>query len=386
MWHFQSNYLGCRNLSKVTDDRIVTDGGESTPEPPKNVAPWAWLIVGLGLGVGVTFLVAGSALRGPTPGTEVTSTTTADPQPGVGEVVLGFPDNLSIVVSPGAGRALEVVTWPVQGVPTFRSVALSDINTVGTPRFDSSGHFLAAMVDTGDGLLLAAGRPNSFDIVASGVTGFAWHDSDPADLAWSKSDDGEFQLWLSADAASEQLVTRGVGISGELVAFGEWGYAVVEQSGISDGFPSYRTHLIDSLGELGRTIDGRVIGSYRDGLLAVEREGEAFLIDGLAETRLDTGGLEGGVAIGAAFSPAGDKLALTGLIGVAVVDLGGESRAEIYSLRAGSDSIAWSSDGRFILVSSFRGVAVLNYGSGEITVVLEDQTTRAVAVAPITSP
>ncbi|MDH3190826.1 MAG: hypothetical protein OEM39_09365, partial [Acidimicrobiia bacterium] len=141
----------------MTDDRIVTDGGEPTPEPPKDVAPWVWLIVGLGLGVGVTFLVSGSTLRAPTPGTEVASTTTADPEPGVGEVVLGFPDNLSIVVSPGAGRALEVVTWPVRGVPTFRSVALSDINVVGTPRFDSSGHFLAAMVDTGDGLLLAAG-------------------------------------------------------------------------------------------------------------------------------------------------------------------------------------------------------------------------------------
>ncbi len=371
----------------MTDDRIVTDGGDVVPEARKSVGPWVWLFIGLGLGVGVMFLVGGSSFRprALSPTTLNSTTTVSEATLGVGDVILGFPDNLSVVVSPGAGRALEVVTWPVQGEATFRSVALSDLNTFGTPRFDSSGHFLAAMVDSGNGLLLTVGRPNSFGIVTDDVNGFAWHDSNAADLAWSKERDGILEIWTSEDAGQPRLVSQSEDISGTIAALGSWGFAVVEQTGVSDGAPTYRSYILDPNGDLSRTIDGRIIASHGSGIFAIS-EGDRVFVDGPSgELAINTGELESGIALGAAFSPQADRLALTGLLGVVVVDLVEEADAA-YPIRAGSDSIAWSSDGRYLLVSSFRGIAVVDTRSGDMFALLEDQTTRAVAVAPIGTP
>jgi hypothetical protein len=60
--------------------------------------------------------------------------------------------------------------------------------------------------------------------------------------------------------------------------------------------------------------------------------------------------------------------------------------SEFFDIRAGSDAISWSSDGRFVLISLFRGVSVLDTELDEISSILENETTRSVAATPIGGP
>lgn len=382
----------------MSDNRIVTDGSEpdSSSSWPRLsgrrrvVVPWFWVLLGLGVGLGLSSLGRG-APRTISPTTvDVVATTLITRTLGLGEVILEFPDNLNVVVSRGGGRALEVVTWPIQGAPAFRSIALSDLNTVGTPRFDSSGQFLAASVQAGDRLLLESGRPTSFDIIANGISGFAWHDANAADLAWSTMDQGILQIWVSDDAGAAEGVFEVEGIQGDLVAFGDWGFAVAEVTGLG----IFRTHILTPAGQLLGTLDGLLMASHNNGQLILTDDGVYALIpsvDGVP----DLGGIhpidteEGGLSVeglGSAFSPDGTRVALIGFEGVTVVDLTGTDEPVSYSIRARSGSIVWTSDGRFLVVSSFRGVAVIDTRSGEMTLLLDDQTTRAVGLAPIGGP
>ncbi len=113
------------------------------------------------------------------------------------------------------------------------------------------------------------------------------------------------------------------------------------------GFGTFRTHVLDPEGILIGTLDGLITASQN---------------------------------IGTAGGPHRVRRCVT------VIDLSGDEDPVTYSIRAGSDSIDRSSDGRFLLVSSFRGVAVVDTRSGELSVILDDQTTRAVGVAPIGGP
>jgi hypothetical protein len=90
--------------------------------------------------------------------------------------------------------------------------------------------------------------------------------------------------------------------------------------------------------------------------------------------------------VGAEFSPDGDRVAMTGPAGLTVAELGEVFEAESFPIRGASDSLSWSSDGRFVLVSVFQGVAVLDTEIGEISSVLENEITRSVAATPIGGP
>ncbi len=415
----------------MPDDAIQVElGGDDHPTPSSGGVgggKTVWLIVGLGLGFAISLLFSNSVDRNPVAGEE-TTTTTAAPALGVGAAIPGFPDGLNVLVSPGEGRALEVLTWPHQGDLFYRSIPLGDIDLAGTARFDSSGQFLAATTSTPDGLILRRGRPNTFGVVATDVTGFAWHDADPADLAWSTFRDGELQIWVSDDAGPGELAVRAVGFGDHLVAFGDWGFAVGNSNGDD--------HVLAPSGELVGSIAGRIVTSHQSGLLLVagaepedivnhlvsclqelgwpaELAGGGFTIgddprsdseqeqaveactatllsapsivatDDLA-TLFDLGaaGNDSNV-IGAEFSPGGERVALTGLDGLTIAGLGDVIDTASYPIRAGSDALSWSSDGRFVLVSAFRGVAVLDTETGEVSSILESETTRSVAATPL---
>lgn len=350
-----------------------------------------WLAVGLGLGFALSLLFSGSTDREAITGTGITTTTAASSL-GVGAVIPGFPDGLNVLVSPGAGRALEVLTWPLQGDFFYRSVPLGDIVRSGTAaHFDVSGQFLAATTYTPDGLILRSGRPNTFGVVATGVTGFAWHDSDPADLAWSTFEDGELEIWVSEDLGPGELAVSAVGFGDYLVAFGDWGFAV--------GNPEGDDHVLDPSGELVGSIAGRIVTSHQSGVLLVTDTVGASIVatddletlfeaarDDLeswfdfGESSLDPPVLP---VFGAKFSPDGQRVAMTSLVGLTVVGLGEGIETESFPLRGGSDSISWSSDSRFVLVSTFGGVLVLDTETGEISSILDSEATRAVATTPI---
>ncbi len=334
-----------------------------------------WLLIGLGLGFALSLLFSNSTGTEPVAGGDPTPTTAA-PALGVGAAIPGFPDGLNVLVSPGEGRALEVLTWPHQGEPFYRSIPLGDIDLSGTAHFDASGQFLAATTSSPAGLILRSGRPNTFGAVASGVTGFAWHDSDPADLAWSTFEDGELQLWVSEDLGPGELAVRAVGFGDHLVAFGDWGFAV--------GNPGGDDHILDPDGGLAGSIAGRVVTSHLSGLLLVtDVLAGSLVVTTDLETRREIRTAEPSVVIGAEFSPDGDRVALTGFDGLVIAELGNRIETATFPIRAGSDSISWSSDGRFVLVSTFRGVLVLDTDTGAVSSILELETTRSVAVTPL---
>jgi WD40 repeat protein len=382
----------------MPDDAIQVElGGDDQPEgspggPGGGKA--VWLVVGLGLGFALALLFSSSIDRGAIAGADST-TTTAAPALGVGAAIPGFPDGLNVLVSPGEGRALEVLTWPHQGGPFYRSVPLEDMVRTGTAaHFDISGQFLAAMTSTPDGFILRTGRPNTFGVVATRVTGFAWHDSEPADLALSTYNDGELQIWVSEDLGTGELAVSAAGIGDYLVAFGDWGFAL--------GAPEGDDHVLDPNGELVGSITGRIVTSHQSGLLLVTDTGGVSVVstDGLEtlyevsrdalETLFDfeAAGLDSPALpiIGARFSPNGHRVAMTGTVGLTIARFGDVVEIETFPVRGGSDSLSWSSDGRFVLVSYFGGVAVLDTETGEISSILENETTRAVAATPLGGP
>jgi hypothetical protein len=367
------------------DDAIQVElGGEDHPSAPTggiDGGKAVWLIVGLGLGFAFSFLFSNSTDREPVAGGD-TTTTTASPALGVGAAIPGFPDGLNILVSPGEGRALEVLTWPLQGEPFYRSIPLGDIDFSGdTAQFDASGQFLAATTALPDGLVLRGGRPNTFRVVASGVTGFSWHDSNPADLAWSTFEDGELQIWVSEDAGPGEVVARGVGLGDRVVAFGDWGFAVINPPTEA----ATQSHVVDASGVVMGSIDGRVVTSHESGrLLVTDADGASVVAVSDMGTLFDlrTAGIDS-VVIGAEFSPDGDRVAVTELTGLTIAELGDVIETVSFPIRAGSDSISWSSDSRFVLVSTFRGVLVLDNETGETKRIFESETTRAVTATPI---
>lgn len=363
-------------------------GGGGRP-PPGFQSRWAWLAIGLGLGLSVSLLISISPGPGdPDKVGEDGATTTAPASAGIGGEVPGFPDGLNVVVSPGEGRAWEVLTWPLDGDQVYRSIPVGDLDLAGTARFDVSGHFLAVASFTGDELILQAGRANSFGIVASGITSFAWHDSNSADLAWTEVEGEELEIWISEDAGAADVQARAPAVGGTLSAFGDWGYAITEFSGPDEELPVFQTLLLGPDGEPRHVFEGWVVASHPSGLLLVERAGQLILVtteDPDNGTPIRVESLAGDVVVGGEFSPSGDRVAVTSFAGVSVVDLESLDVSN-HSIRAGSDSMAWTSDGRFLLVSGFRGVAVLDTVNGSISSILEQETTRAVAAIEIGGP
>jgi hypothetical protein len=386
----------------MPDDAIQVElGGDDHPvrSSASGGGKAVWLIVGIALGFAFSLLFSSSLDRVPVASGD-TTTTTAAPALGIGAAIADFPDGLNVLISPGEGRALEVLTWPLQGEPFYRSVPLGDIDLAATAHFDASGQFLAATTSTPDGLTLRSGRPNTFGVMATGVTGFAWHDSESADLAWSKVDDDEFQIWVSDDAGQGELVVRAIGIGEGLSAFGDWGFAIAERTGVTATPQAFRTHLLAPSGDLRGVIDGWVVASHGSGLLLVtDADGNSIVTTDNIETQFELTRDELETlfdfedsfpsalpVLGAKFSPDGQGVAMTFLVGLAVVQFGDVVEVETFPIRAGSDSISWSSDGRFVLVSTFRGVAVLDTQTGEIGSILDSETTRSVAATPIGGP
>lgn len=378
-------------------DRIVVDGKSASTVPSRSSSNWGFLAIGFALGLGLALLVSNSVGQTPEEPSELgsasdgTTTTIATPlSAGIAETIPGFPDGLNVLISPGQGRALEVLTWPRDGAAVYRSIALGDLDLAGTPSFDSSGQFLAAVTSSLDAVDLHAGRTNNFSVVAPSVTGFTWHDSMAGRLAWSVRDGESLQVWLSDAGSNPEPLLSGI-VQGESVsALGDWGVAI----GLGGSTVEDVTHLYSLSGDEIATIAGRVIASHPSGFLLVEEAtgGAARVVRvdvsiGVVEDvgALDTSELRGGVPIGGSFSPDADMVAISGFAAVAVYQIGSDDPPQVYPIRAGSVAVRWSSDGAYLLVSGFRGVAVIEIATGEITSILELETTRTVSPTPIGS-
>jgi hypothetical protein len=224
--------------------------------------------------------------------------------------------------------------------------------------------------------VLYAGIPENAEIVATEVTGFAWHDSDPLKLAYTTMVDGELGLWVvRPDLRRPELVTSGVGIDGHLAAWGEWGYAI-------QGEAEEEVVLITDGGEIKDTHPGRVLGSYRTGWLAIESDGVHLLSAGGGVRGLGIDEMEDDVLTGS-FSDDGSKLALLTRDRAMIVSMDNDSTLHESEGRAGVPQLIWSSDGRFVLYPGVRGIWAVDIGNDDAVAILTTRTFTGLGIAPL---
>ena len=338
---------------------------------------WGWLAVGLVLGAGLAVLV----LRAGAPGEMATVTTVAAgvEMSGIAAVIEGFPDGL-VAVTRSDGQSLELLIWPISGEPIERAIPVGVSRPPDPVEFDVSGRRIATLLPVADqgGGVLYAGVPQDAGIIATDVTGYAWHDTGVLQLAYTTFVDEELQLWATLESGSEPgLVTRAGGIDGQVEAWGDWGFAIQDQ--IRDNIV-----LFTAAGEIKDTNTGRVLDSEGTGWLAIDNQGVTLLSSGGGVRGLEMEGLESEVLAGR-FSGDGQRLALLTSEGVSVVSLD-EALPVVSDGRPGVPQLAWSSDDRFVLYPGSRGIWVVDTASGESEPILADRTFTGLGVLPIGEP
>ncbi len=330
---------------------------ETTREKRSSLPLMLAVAFGVGFALGVTFV-------GEPPGEPVADsqpltspTVTVPPLPtdvGLSELVDGFTDTVVVVTSPDVGL-MSVLSWPWDSAMSARPLALGQ-----NPKFDSSGQIVAfsQSVRGAPGDILTVGRVSNPSVVASDVLGFGWHDRRSGFVAFSRSDGS---LWTLFSELEPDLVATELSPGARIVAWGDWGFALETDDGVGQ--------VLDQSGQPVALYDGNLLTSDPRGLLVIQNDGVRLLsVDGPSPSLSGpAAGVEGVRA--AAFSPDGSQLALAGDEGVITVPVGGDGPVTQYEV-SGSDDLAWSSDGRFLLMSGTRGLWIFDVQRGLRSVVL----------------
>jgi hypothetical protein len=359
----------------VSAPKVVEDDRESR-QPRGSRPALGWLVVGLVLGAGLTVLV----LRPGPSGEAVTSTTTATASDaaseGIADVIEGFPDGLAAITR-SDGQSLEFLVWPVGGEPIERTIPVGVSRPPGPVEFDVSARRIATLLpvpEQVDGILYA-GVPQDAAIIATDVTGYAWHDTGPSQLAYSTFVDDELQIWaVHQGNGVPELVTRAVGIDGRVEAWGDWGFAVQDDARDS-------IVLFTPTGEIKDTKIGRILDSVGTGWLAVDNQGVGLLSAG-GGVRMLPAATPSEAVLAGRFSDDGQRLALLTAEGIHVVPVedGGPSLQS--DARPGVPQLAWSSDGRFVAYPGSRGIWVVDI-RGETVDVLTNRTFTGLEMLPV---
>lgn len=376
---------------KVVEDGVERRGSEPRPQGPS----WFWLIVGLviGLGLAVVYFTAESAVPEDSsegvsfPNVDQPDDSSDDPTPttvgqtpreseaeGVGEAVEGFPDTLIAATQVGAGH-MSLLTWPVSGPP--HSDSLPGFATASV-KFDLAGRMLAMTSPIGDSNLglLSVGTAPRVRPMATDVSGYAWHDSEPGLLAYTRVTSGEWELWRVDSSLDPQLITRGVGIEGGVATWGEWGYAIQGEGDVV---------LLTEGGEFKTEVGGRALDSGPNGWLVMSDQGLKLVSSGGGVDRLDVDLDLLGSIEAARFSPDGTKLVVVGDIGLVVMPLDEEGELLHVPVTSGSPRPTWTSDSRFVISPWARGVHIFDTRHGELSQpLLTRHTVVAVATIPLT--
>lgn len=368
----------------MTEQVRVVDG--DVPERPAAGPPRSnWLLFALGfavgLGVAVVFLTS-TGVTTPTAttadvvGVPITPPEDTDPDiPGIGEVVDGFPDAM-VAMLETEGRSLTHLLWPIGGPPVERPLPAGGI---GMARFDSSGRWLAAtmFVPDQEGSLLSVGIASSFAPLVSGVTSFAWHDSESGELAYTQVSGGEGSLWVVHSDRRPSQVVGGLDPMARVSAWGEWGFVV--------GDPAANQMILYNIGgEYRAVLDGAAYGSHPSGWI-IAFDHELMLVSaGGGVSRLGTEIDVVGAVMNAEFSPDRSLVAVRGDRGLLVVDAGDGSVLRSATVPGDNADLTWSSDSRFVAFPHFRGVVVVDAASEAMVTVLGNRSVEAVGVIPLT--
>ena len=250
--------------------------------------------------------------------------------------------------------------WPTAGDPIARPLPAGDL---GTAAFDTSGSWLAisAQVPDSEGVVLSVGRSSFVRPLVSNVTSFKWHDGNQPSLAYTQVVDGEWLLWEVGSDRNPEVRARGLGPGGLVAAWGDWGWA------IQDVVNSQIT-LLTPDGELKTTLEGVVFDSHPTGWMVISDEtGLRWLSSGGGLQSLDVGVESIGSILAMAIAPDGEKVAIVGPGGVRVSPVEGETLVFESGFTRSFPTVAWSSDSRFLVLPSVRGVVVLDLVDGGIS-------------------
>lgn len=235
---------------------------------------------------------------------------------------------------------------------------------------------MSPLADSGLGLL-SVGTPRRIRPVAANVSGYAWHDSEPDLLAYTRVADGEWELWNVDSLLEPELVIRGIGIEGKVVTWGDWGYAIQEAD---------RVRLLTPEGEFKAMAAGRALDSIPDGWVAMSDGGLKLVSSGGGVNRLDAVelGLLGEIE-SARFSPDGTKLVVVGGAGHLIIPLDDEEGVIHAPVTSGFPQLAWTSDSRFVISPWIRGVLIIDTERrGQSQTYLTRHVVVAVATVPLT--
>ena len=361
------------------DVRVVEDGLEQRPPVRRLGSAWVWLVTGIAVGLlfGVVLFTPSTAdvddlPVAATPPPIAPTEEPANPQ-GIADVIPGFPDAL-VVVTSDDGQSLSHILWPVERDKVTRSLPGGDSGKVS---FDVSGAWIATAthVPDAEGFVLSMGRATFLVPLASNVASFSWHDEEFALLSYTQLVDGEWLLWVVGPDRNPDLITRGVGIEGGVAAWGDWGWAIQDQSG--------EVTLLTSTGEFNEAYEGIALDSHPtvgvviddDGLMLVSPSGVVSALG----TSLDSIGGAGAAEI----SPDGTKLAVVGVSGLEVLPVDGEGEVIHAPFTTVPSQITWSSDSRFVIVPWAGGIIVVDTVETGRYEDLTRQRVLAVAVIPL---
>ena len=142
----------------------------------------------------------------------------------------------TILASVEFGRGL--VTWPGDRDP----IKIGLVSDVSAAEYDAAKGRLAVTLSdyTGDGLALHIGNLGDLRFVASGVTGFAWHPTDPNAIAWVEESEDGFLLVTAAVSDGVVAPTQIAVLPDRVrpVGWGSWGYALAGDNGLTTVAPS----------------------------------------------------------------------------------------------------------------------------------------------------
>jgi hypothetical protein len=341
---------------------------ESSPPPPRRSdaaqalgARWAPMIVLLA--AVLVFAVVSARPAGIDVGRRESPpvATIASRVPRLRDLVPGYTDELRVALASPATSERWLLRWAADD----HAPAVMPLGEAGAVAFDVSGQHVAALrAEDGGGLLTINEVGGRGLPIAARVLGFAWHDREPARLAWTERGSDEVASLVVAHATSLDVDEIAEVALRPLRRFGDWGFALLIGGAPGAG---YRFELREPSGAVGaEEIVGYPFGAVPGGGLGVTTlegpgSGGAVVVDPTdgATQRLP---LEpGSFAWEAVADPAGGRLAvyqnsawLFGVDEVALVKVLAGDGETITAVEGVSrpPAVGWSSDGRFLVAAT----------------------------------
>lgn len=349
---------------------VILDAPERERRPPNGTLPLVVVVLAL---LGGWMLFGGSFETATDNGAGSDGIAASDPIPLVDQVP-GLTGTLHVILDNGSETTYT--RWPTDrhGPDLIEVVESStELNADATQ--------LAWTDELGN---LWVGPPGAPRLVAPEIDGFAWHDTAPDSIAFTRRILGTSQLHVGTTDTTTGFVAVTVSALPDTLvidAFGDWGFATrIDRTGPDDLL------VLNSFGELVRQYEGNTFGAVagdEGGLVIVDQaSGDVFV--GATQPSETSAVPAEGVVRTIEFSSSLGKAAVAVDLGsaqvVQVVAAGGavEAQAEVEAI-----GVSWGAEGRFVFIrTNDRGLTVLDSWDESLTTVRLAGRVLGVVVTP----